>query len=140
MLLLNLIRSQEQKWELSQTFTEGAGSELKYTVLFISALLQHFVNASLILFKQIKYSCLVTCGFFCFGGGVLWFCVVLVFGVFLFLVSFGVFFFVRIHPNVFILPPSDLLILMLKREAGKNSPELLSCSVKKRQTNTFLCR
>lgn len=50
------------------------------------------------------------------------------------------FFFVRIHPNVFILPPSDLLILMLKREAGKNSPELLSCSVKKRQTNTFLCR
>lgn len=55
LLLLNLIKSQEEKWELSQTFTDGAGSELEDTVLFTSALLQHFVNASLILFKLIKY-------------------------------------------------------------------------------------
>lgn len=50
------------------------------------------------------------------------------------------FFLVIISPNVFILPPSDLLILMLKRQTGKNSPELLQCSVKRKQTNTFLCR
>lgn len=69
--------------------------------------------------------------FFCFGGGVLVFFVWFCWFCFCFL---GVF---CENPSMFILKSSDLLIRMLKREAGKNSPELLSCSVKRRQSNNI---